>query len=48
MDSLKHTAENTEKILRIGFGNTDELVKKGYAREIAKVGVKDEQRKEKS
>lgn len=29
---------NVEKILRIGFGNTEELVRKGYAREIAKVG----------
>ena len=33
---------NTEEITRIGFGNMDELVNKGYAAEIAKVGVEDE------
>lgn len=42
-DSIKCATENTEQIVRIGFGNTDELVKKGYAAEIEKVGVKDEQ-----
>ena len=36
-------SSNTEAILRIGFGNTEELVKKGYASEIAKVGVKNEE-----
>lgn len=33
---------NTEEITRIGFGNMDELVNKGFAAEIAKVGVEDE------
>lgn len=37
---VKSSAENTEKILRIGFCNTEELVRKGYAAEIAKVGKK--------
>lgn len=34
--------QNTEKMCRIGFMNTDELVKKGYAAEIAKVGEDNE------
>ena len=38
--SVKNSTENTEKILRIGFCNTEELVRKGYATEIAKVGKK--------
>ena len=38
----QHSA-NTEEILRIGFGNTEELVNKGYATEIAKVGAKNEE-----
>lgn len=41
LDRIETAADNTEKIVRIGFCNTDELVKKGYAKEIAKVG-KDE------
>ena len=32
---------NTEEITRIGFGNMDELVNKGYDAELAKVGVED-------
>ena len=43
---VKQTAENIEKIARIGFGNTAELVRNGYAHEIAKVGKEDEQSKE--
>ncbi len=43
---VKHTAENIEKIARIGFGNTAELVRNGYAHEIAKVGKENEQSKE--
>lgn len=35
---MQSTVENTEKIVRLGFCNTDELVKKGYATEIQKVG----------
>ncbi|MBQ9760144.1 MAG: hypothetical protein IJW16_02215 [Clostridia bacterium] len=33
---------NIERIERIGFGNTRELVQNGYARAIAKVGEEDE------
>ena len=44
--SVKSAAENSEKILRLGFCNTEELVKKGYASEIQKVGAKDEQNEE--
>ena len=43
ISSVKTAAENSEKILRIGFCNTDELVRKGYAREIGKVGTDNEQ-----
>ena len=39
---IDEATSNTEEITRIGFGNMDELVNKGYAAEIAKVGVKDE------
>ncbi len=38
----KHSS-NTEEIVRIAFGNTAELVTKGYAAEIAKVGNKNEE-----
>lgn len=44
--SVKSAAENSEKILRLGFCNTEELVKKGYAKEIQKVGAIDEQNAE--
>ncbi len=40
---IKKNTENLEKIVRIGFGNTSELVKNGYARQIAKVGNEDEE-----
>lgn len=43
ISSVRSTAENSEKILRIGFCNTEELVRKGYAAEIGKVGIKNEQ-----
>ncbi len=46
ISSVRSTAENAEKILRIGFGNTSELVHKGFAAEIAKVGTENEQNKE--
>lgn len=46
LKTVKTAAENSEKILRIGFGNTAELVKKGYAAEIAKVGKTNEREKE--
>ena len=35
---IEQHAYNTEKVIRIGFGNMKELVTKGYAAEIAKVG----------
>lgn len=38
----KHSS-NAEAITRIGFGNMEELVNKGYAAEIAKVGADDEE-----
>ena len=44
-DILKASDERIEKMLHIGFCNTDELVKKGYAREIAKVGENNEPEK---
>ena len=44
--SLKVAAENTERILRIGFCNTDELVRKGFAAEIGKVGAENVQNEE--
>lgn len=37
-DGIETSSKNTEQIVRIAFCNTDELVKKGYAKEIAKVG----------
>lgn len=43
---IEQSAQNTEKITRIGFGNTEELVKNGYAAEIEKVGKDEEERKE--
>ena len=45
LDRIEAATENTEKIVRLAFCNTDELVKKGYANEIAKVG-QDESEKE--
>lgn len=45
LDRIEKAAENTEEIVRIAFCNTDELVKKGYAKEIAKVG-QDENKQE--
>ena len=48
ISAVKSAAENSEKILRLGFCNTEELVKKGYAAEIQKVGVKDEPSEEKT
>ena len=38
---------NIERIVRIGFGNTDELIIKGYANEIEKVGADNGEEKEK-
>jgi hypothetical protein len=40
---IEQLAINTQEILRIGFGNTEELVTKGYAAEIAKVGAGNEE-----
>lgn len=40
---IEQHSSNTEEIVRIGFGNTEELVTKGYAAEIAKVGADNEE-----
>lgn len=40
---IEKATSNTEDIVRIGFCNMEELVKKGYATEIEKVGVENEQ-----
>lgn len=42
LNVIETTAKNTEKIVRLGFCNTSELVIKGYANEIAKVGGENE------
>ena len=47
LDQTKKSVENIEKILRIGFGNMEEMVVNGYAHEIAKVGAQDEKTKPK-
>ena len=39
INEVKATADNIEKVVRIGFGGNTELVKKGYVREIEKVGA---------
>lgn len=44
LDSIETATTNTEKIVRIAFCNTNELVKKGYAKEIAKVGGDNEKK----
>ncbi len=46
LDTIETATTNTEKIVRIAFCNTNELVKKGYAKEIAKVGGSDEKKDE--
>lgn len=38
LGGIETSSQNTEQIVRLAFCNTDELVKKGYAKEIAKVG----------
>lgn len=43
---IEQASANAEKIARIGFCNMEELVQKGYAAEIEKVGKSDEQNKE--
>lgn len=45
-DKMVRSLSNIEQIVRIGFENSDELVKKGYAHEIAKVGKDNEKDKE--
>lgn len=47
LEAIETAAKNTEKIVRLGFCNTNELVEKGYANEISKVGGKNERDKEK-
>ena len=37
-DGMLQSLSNIESIVRLGFGNTDELIIKGYANEIEKVG----------
>ena len=39
---IENSTTNIEEIARIGFCNMDELVRKGYAQEIQKVGKDDE------
>ncbi|HRF69892.1 MAG TPA: hypothetical protein PKV66_00515 [Candidatus Pelethenecus sp.] len=46
LDSIETTTANTEKIARIGFCNMNELVTKGYAKEITKVGEINEEKDE--
>lgn len=43
---IEQSSQNTEAITRIGFGNMEELVQKGYAAEIEKVGKNYEQNEE--
>lgn len=43
LGKIEAAVQNTEEIVRIGFCNNDELVKKGYAKEIAKVGQDNEE-----
>lgn len=43
---VKKKVENIEKVVHIGFCNNEELVKKGYAHEIEKVGEEDESTEE--
>ena len=42
LENIERASKNTEEIVRIGFGNLKELVVKGHAREIAKVGKEEE------
>jgi hypothetical protein len=42
MARMERKLDRVERIERIGFGNTRELVQNGYARAIAKVGDEDE------
>ena len=46
LEEIEKAVHNTEKIVRIGFGNMKELVVKGQAREIAKVGTVEEKENE--
>lgn len=43
MIPIQQGVQNLEEIVRIGFCNTSELVKNGYARQISKVGHVDEE-----
>ena len=43
MIPIQQGVQNLEEIVRIGFCNTSELVKNGYARQISKVGHEDEE-----
>lgn len=42
LDKIEKATTNTEQITRLGFCNLDELVTKGYANEISKVGGENE------
>lgn len=46
INRIEQSTQNTERIVRIGFGNMEELVKNGYSAEIQKVGQDEEERKE--
>lgn len=43
LERIEKGVERTEEIVRLGFCNNDELVKKGYAKQIAKVGQDEEE-----
>ena len=45
-DQMYSSLSNIEEIVRIGFENSDELIIKGYANEIAKVGAVDGKKKD--
>lgn len=42
LDNIEKSVLNTEQMTRLGFCNLDEIVIKGYASEIAKVGKNEE------
>lgn len=43
IENVQKTAGNIDRVVRIGFGGTDELVRKGFVREIQKVGQNEEE-----
>ena len=45
IEEIHNATKNTERICRMGFENNNELVSKGIANEISKVGNEDEEHK---